>query len=327
LSPIITPGGSEVDFELRQVRQLIAIVEAGSYRAAANRLHIAQPALSVSITKLERAVGAVLLIRDSKGARLTESGTAFLRDARHALALADQSAMNARLTAAGDAGTVRLGFVASAVYQLLPAILPVFRERHRAILLELSEGATSELTQSVKDQQLDCAIVRGPIQTSPELEVVELERDRLMALLPADHQFADEKELDLSVLSEAPFVLFSSRTVPRLRAAVDEACARAGFVPHAAQEVTQSFTMLGLVGSGLGVALSPSVIANISGPRVRFVPLIVQEESWPLKLLGIKRRGSSSRALDQLWGCLTHQARTRLSGESTAGNRLIVPAE
>lgn len=296
-----------MNVELRQIRQLIAIVEMGSYRAAAERLHIAQPALSVSIRKMEQAIGVALLVRDSRGARLTESGAAFLYDARHALALADKSIDNARLTGAGEAGTLRVGFVGSAVYSLLPDILPAFRARHSGILLDLQEGATVDLLRSVADRQLDCAIVRGPLPANVDFETIEVERDRLVALLPASHRLANEPVVDLTALSSEPFVLFSRRTVPGLRAAVDAACAKAGFVPFAAQEVTQSFTMVGLIGSGMGVALSPAVIARISGPQVKFLPLAGESEQRPLQLLAVKQRRNPSRALDSLWKCLVEQ--------------------
>ena len=293
-----------MNVELRQIRQLIAIVETGSYRAAAERLHIAQPALSVSIRKMEQAIGATMLLRDSRGARLTESGAAFLHDARHAVALADQSITNARLVDSGEAGTVRVGFVGSAVYCLLPKILPAFRARHGEVLLDLKEGATVDLLQSVEDRRLDCAIVRGPLPANPDFETIEVEQDRLMALLPIAHPFANDSFVDLATLSGDPFVLFSRRTVPGLRSVVDSACANAGFVPHAVQEVTQSFTMVGLVGSGIGVALSPGVIANISGPQVKFLPLAGDIEQWPLQLLAVRQHRNPSRALDLLWACL-----------------------
>ena len=297
-----------MDVELRQIRQLVAIVETGSYRAAAERLHIAQPALSVSIRKMEHAIGITLLLRDSRGARLTDSGAAYLHDARHVLALGDQSMRNARLTAAGEAGTIRVGFVGSAVYNLLPRILPAFRARHSAILVDLHEGATIDLLKSVEDWRLDCAIVRGPLPINPEFEMIEVEQDHLVALLPASHQFAEDSVVDLSTLSSEPFVLFSRRTVPGLRAAVDAACATAGFVPLAAQEVTQSFTMVGLVGSGIGVALSPAVISNMAGSQVRFVPLSDQTEQLPLRLLAVRRRLSTSPALDHFWESLAERS-------------------
>lgn len=290
-----------MEIELRQMRQLIAIVEAGGFRAAAERLHIAQPALSVSIRKLEHAVGAPLLNRDSRGASVTAAGAVFLASARQALKLADQGREGARLTAAGVHGRLRIGFVGSAVYRLLPKILPAFRMQHPGVLLDLIEGTTVDLIPAIEDRRLDCAIIRAPLREAPDLEAVELERDRLVAMLPVDHPLAKQPHIDLAALAVEPFVLFSPRTVPGLRAAVDAACAAAGFVPLAAQEVTQSITMVGLVGSGLGVALSPEVIANIAGPHVRFVPLAREDGMWPLRLLAVRRRQECAPALDLFW--------------------------
>ena len=297
-----------MNFELRQIRQLSVIAEVGSFRAAAERLHVAQPALSVSIRKLEDAVGAQLLMRGARGAELTEAGRAFLDTARYSLFHAAQGQENARLAAAGEIGSLRVGFVGSAVYRLLPRVLRDFRTQHPAIRLELSEGATVGLLDAVRERRLDLGIVRRPIPADPELIAIDLERDRLVAMLSAEHPLAGEAEIDLAALADDPFVIFSPRAVPGLHAAVVTACALAGFVPRIAQEVTQSTTMVGLVGSGLGVALSPAVIANISGAAVRFVAVRQEPQLAPLLLVGVARAGNTSRALRLLWESLGRSA-------------------
>ena len=108
--------------DLRQLRQFVIIAELGSYRRAADALHIAQPALSVSIQKLEHAVGVPLLVRGAKGVTLTPAGDALMADARRALFHTDQARQAARRVALGEWGTLRLGFVGSATYMLLSLI-------------------------------------------------------------------------------------------------------------------------------------------------------------------------------------------------------------
>src|SRR5690606_1763398 len=100
------------------------------YRRAADVLFIAQPALTVSMQKLEQEMGALLFVRSARGVTLTAAGAALLEDARRALFHAEQAMRSVRLVAHGEWGSLRLGFVGSATYALLPRTMPAFRQRY-----------------------------------------------------------------------------------------------------------------------------------------------------------------------------------------------------
>jgi len=259
--------------ELRQLEQFLAIADAGSFRGAAEQLHIAQPALSVSIRKLEDTIGARLFERGARGARLTAAGDALLPEARQALRHADQGRRNARLAALGEWGALRLGFVGSATYSLLPRCLPAFRERYPEVRLELVEGTTLGVVDMVRDGRADIGAIRGPVADATGLRVDLAETDSFVAVLPAGHPLAGRRQLRLAALRDEPFVLFSESQVPGLRGTVEQVCREAGFAPRVGQEATQVQTVVSLVASGLGVALVPSVAAAYASERVRFVRL------------------------------------------------------
>lgn len=260
-------------FGLRQLEHFVAVAEAGNYREAADRIGIAQPALSVSIRKLEEALAARLLDRGVHGAVLTPAGRAFLAEARRSLQHAERGMHSARLAATGEWGVLRLGFVGSAAYGLLPAHLPAYLAGHPAVKLELMEGQTVRLVEMVRDGLLDAAIVRMPVDDALALRSAEVERDDLVAVVPVRHALAGRRRIRLAELSQDPFILFSQEWVPGLRAVVLEACRHAGFAPRLAQEAIQAVTLVALVGSGLGVGLVPSVVARFANAQVRFVPL------------------------------------------------------
>ena len=259
-----------MDFELRQLRQFVVIADCGSFRAAAERLHIAQPALTVSIRKLENAVKAPLFVRTARGVILTKAGAAMLPEAKNTLHAAEQATAKARHASTGELGVIRLGFVGSAVYNLLPTILPDFKKKFPSIQLTLLESTSVNILDSITDGSLDIGILHLPIPQIDGLEVIPLETDRLHALLPVNHRLSGKRLVDLRDLAEDPFIIYSSTRVPVLHAAILSACASAGFVPKIAQEVTQAVTLLGLVGSELGVALVTGVISRLAGPAVRF---------------------------------------------------------
>lgn len=272
-SLIAIENPAQLDFGLRQLAHFVAVADAGSFSVAAERAFIAQPALSMSIKKLELSLGTPLFARLARGVALTPAGEALLPEARRALASAQLGRNNARLAALGEMGVVRLGFVGSAIYQLLPQRLPAFVSAHPHVQLELTEGVTLTLLQAIREGRLDAAVIRLPADDIRGFDVVEVEKDDLMAVVPRGHRLAHRKQIHLRELAQDPFVLFSRSQVPRLRATTVDACIKAGFTPRVAQEATQAFTMVGLVASGLGVALVPSVIRLFSNEQVRFIAL------------------------------------------------------
>lgn len=294
-----------VNFELRQLSHFVAIAEAGSYRRAASRLFTAQPALSVSIRKLEEALGVQVFVRGNRGVALTPAGQAFLADARGALGHAIQGRQSARMAALGEVGLVRLGFVGSAAYGLLPQNLPRFLAMYPSARLELVEGTTVSTLDKLRADKLDIGIVRTPIKPASDLDIIDIQADDLIAAVPKGHPLAGRRRIGLAELRHEPFILFSQEYVPGLCAAVNSACNSAGFTPRLAQEATQAQTMIGLVGSGLGVALVPGVIAAYTSPQVKFLALSDAKARSCLMVSLAARRDGLSQAAIKLKAVLT----------------------
>src|SRR5215475_4907243 len=110
-------------FELRQLRCFVAAAEELHFGRAAARLNMTQPPLSRQIQILEHVMGMRLLERTSRVVRLTPAGRRFLPEARHILHLAESAALSARRTATGEAGSIAIGFTASAAYSFLPQLI------------------------------------------------------------------------------------------------------------------------------------------------------------------------------------------------------------
>ncbi|WP_144638268.1 LysR substrate-binding domain-containing protein [Bordetella genomosp. 13] len=292
-----------MSLDLRHLRQFVAIAELGSYRRAAEALHIAQPALSVSIQKLEHAVGVQLLERGARGVTLTAAGEALMEDARRALFHADQARLAARRVALGESGRLRLGFVGSATYELLPRCLPAFRAQYPDVQLELREDSTIGLVAALRANELDGGLVRGPLADDPELASWVVERDDLILALPAGHPLAERGAgrsgpagrgpagrgpadrgpadrgpavcgaINLRDMRRESFVMYAPAKVPGLYGVAAALCRKAGFSPRVSQEAIQVQTLVSLVASGLGVALVPGVTRAYTTPHVVFAPI------------------------------------------------------
>ncbi|HZN79274.1 MAG TPA: LysR family transcriptional regulator [Mycobacterium sp.] len=248
--------------ELRHLRSFVAVAEELHFGRAAERLHIAQSPLSQQIQRLERQVGATLFERNRRKVELTEAGHAMLRHAREALAQADLAENAARTAAAGRAGLLRVGFLGSAALAILPRIVPPWRATAPDVALRLVEGSSGEHIRAVHDQRLDVAFVRPPATTAG-LVVYPVWHEPVVAVLPATSDLSRRERLRLRDLRDQPFVLFPRDSAPDFHDELTRACTRVGFTPAVAYECTAMPTVVGLVASGLGVALVPRSINSI----------------------------------------------------------------
>ncbi|MBF9149781.1 LysR substrate-binding domain-containing protein [Novosphingobium jiangmenense] len=274
--------------DLRQLRYFNALAETLNFHRAAERLHISQPPLTVAIRKLEEDLGVALFERDPRGVRLTTAGLAAIAPAREALAAAEKVREAVRQGAAGLRGRLSVGFIGSAIGDLLPRIVPPFRKAYPEVELALEELNSVEIVRAIAARRLDIGLVRLPVMDSAPVAIDVIEEDELVAVLPASDVLARRKTLDLGALADRAFIIYSPVSV--LHATIRLACHRAGFAPRVAQEAVQVQTILSLVEAGLGVALVPARSARFAGAGVRIVTLA---EPVPIAM-GIARAQDAS---------------------------------
>jgi DNA-binding transcriptional LysR family regulator len=264
----------ETIMELRQLRYFVMLAETGNFHRAAERLNMSQPPLTVAIRKLEEELGTALFARSARGVTLTAAGRASLDMARATLAQADRFREAAREGAAGERGRLRVGFVGSATFELLPRLIAEYRRRYPAVELVLEEATSAEIARKLAAAELDVGLVRLPLLQIAAVDTQVIDPDELYAALPEGSHFADADSVELSALAEQPFILQSRISV--LHSITLTACQKAGFMPIVAQEAAQLSAVLALVRSGLGVALVPSRAAGSVPQGVRLVRLASQ---------------------------------------------------
>jgi DNA-binding transcriptional LysR family regulator len=268
--------------ELRHLRYFVAVAEALNFGRAARRLAISQPPLSRQIRALEDELGTPLLARTRRAVALTAAGSALLPEARRLLREADALKEGARLLAAGAAGTVALGFISVAAYNILPALVPEFRKRHPGLKLALQEGATDALLPALVQGEIDVGMVLPPVADA-RLVYRPLVHDQLMVALPARARgrFPDGA-LPLAALAEEPFILFPRKAGPSLYDLIVGSCQRAGFSPRIDQEAIQMQTIVSLVAAGMGVALVPASLRHLRRTGVEYRQL--KDKTRPVEI-------------------------------------------
>ncbi|MTE17403.1 LysR family transcriptional regulator [Nocardia aurantiaca] len=259
--------------ELRHLRYFLTVAEELHFGRAATRLHIAQPALTQQIQRLETLLGTRLFERTSRTVALTPAGVVLRERAGALLGHAERDLAEVIRIGQGSQGTLYLGFV--------PSVLPLeplrgvreFRERFPLVEVDLVEGFTSHLMERLANGTLDMAIVRDP-DPRPGTVTVPLVTEPFMAVLPADHPDADRAGLTGAELAANPLVFF-----PRAAGglAYEKNLApllESGRRPHIVQEATNWTIILYLVAAGLGVTIAPRSATFTAPESVRMIPLI-----------------------------------------------------
>ncbi|WP_040803704.1 LysR substrate-binding domain-containing protein [Nocardia concava] len=272
--------------ELRQLRYFVTVAEELHFGRAAERLHIAQPAVSQQVQRLERDLRVQLLDRSPRRVRLTEAGLRFLPAARAVLAAADQARASVADLTEGRAEVFRLGTV-TGLGERLDAVLDAFADKAPQVQVELMALPVRDRLTQVADGRLDAAFVRSPEpDESPELDFLPAWEDPLVVALPAKHPLAKQDSVRLTDLADVPLRLTERRNHPALVDLVLNACARAGFEPVPAPTSTTLQDTLAAIGAGspMWTVVYESNARQVHNSRVAFRPFAGAGLSLPIAL-------------------------------------------
>lgn len=262
--------------ELRQLRQFLALAETRNFHRAAETLHMAQPPLSVSIRKLEEELGVRLFERHARGVTLTPQGDVVATHAREIMRLSGELRLFAREMGGGLRGTLSVGFVASATYDMIPKLVPAFRDRFPAVKLRLREASSQDLIEGITKGELDLGLVRTPLSGAQNIKLTPLFSETMLLALRHGHRLESRTEVNLAELRDEPLILFPRSAVSSLRTVIDMSFSALGFSPTIVEETPHVHTTMALVESGIGSALLPSTFRRAGLGRVRLVDLICQ---------------------------------------------------
>jgi len=260
--------------DFRHIQQFVVLAETLNFRRAAEKLHMAQPPLSVSIRKLEQELGVPLFDRGKEGVKLTKSGEAALEEAQKALFHANQFKLAAQAASTGVGGRLRIGFVGSATHEVLPKLIARFRRAFAGIELDLREATSIRIMDELEQEQMDVGVVRIPVASGSGIRLTTLQTETFVLAVARSHPLADEANVKLKDLAEEEFILYAGSDAPGLRMAALHACQLRGFMPKVVQEAIQVQTVLSLVEANMGIALVPSISKRFVSRSVVYKTLI-----------------------------------------------------
>jgi LysR family transcriptional regulator, transcription activator of glutamate synthase operon len=259
--------------ELRQLRYLVALAEERHFTRAAEREHIAQPALSQQIRRLEDELGVGLVARTTRSVALTDAGQALVARARRILAEIDAAHAEIERLTGLQTGHVSVGAMHTMGPIDLSLPLAIFHQRHPGVELTVREQSSEELAEMLRVDELDLAFLSVTERIeSHGLGLHQLVSEELAVIVPQDHPLASRRRIRMAELISEQFI--SYREGARLRELLMAAGAHAGFQPQIKLESNESLRIRRLVARGMGVAILPRSDAAGPGAGVAVATLI-----------------------------------------------------
>jgi DNA-binding transcriptional LysR family regulator len=244
----------QINLSARQLRAFLALAEQRHFTRAAAQSHLSQPAFSALIRALEESLGQRLFERSTRHVELTVEGREFEASARRILAEIDAALDSARGYAGRERGRVAIALLPSLAAGWLPGVLADFHARHPGIQIEVADVLSAACIDLVRDGKADLAIAATRADT-PELRAELFCSDRFHLVCRRGHPLAKQKVLKPRDLQAFPFIHLSRTSSVRqyLDAAVHP------LQMNALMEVDQLATVMGMVRSGLGISVVPSL--------------------------------------------------------------------
>jgi DNA-binding transcriptional LysR family regulator len=259
--------------ELRQLRYLVALAEERNFTRAASTEHVAQPALSQQLRRLENELGLALVERTTRRVSLTEAGELLVVRARRILAELESAQAELQALRGMYTGHVTIGAMHTMGPVDLSLALAIYHQRHPHVELTVREQSSEEMAEMLRVDELDLAFLSVTERVeSHGLGLQRLLSEELVAVLPRQHHLGKRRQVRMVELAEDRFISF--REGARLRELLVAAGRHAGFKPQVTLESNESERIRQLVARGLGVALLPRSDAEGPGPEVGVAALI-----------------------------------------------------
>jgi DNA-binding transcriptional LysR family regulator len=250
-------------FDARLLTVFREVATRGSFSEAATALSFTQPAVSQQIARLERELGTRLLARNARGVTLTPAGEVLLRHAETVLQQLREAEAEVQAVAGVERPRLRVGAFASAAASIMPPALAELRAAHPAANVSMRVVEMPESLDALRTGELDLSVIidseRAPLEVPADIEVADLFDDPFLAAIPYSHRLAGRGAIALADLRDEEWMVTGvANSCPDTTIVLD-ACREAGFRPEASFSSDDYAAIQGMVASGMGVAMIPSL--------------------------------------------------------------------
>jgi len=259
--------------ELTHLRYFVAVAEELHFGKAAAKLHIAQPALSQQIKRLEDELNSKLFNRTSRRVELSTAGKIFLSKAYGIIEQADEAYATITSLGKGQSGYLSIAFNEPAINTFLPQAIGKFMRKYPKVQLSLKEMNIIEQFKAFENKSLDLGFMRPYGHNTSAYSKRLILREKYQLALPANHKLCTNSSVSLDMINDEPLILFPRAIHPQLCNRFDECFQLAGFKPNIIQELSSKRTTLALVKTGIALAFVPesSILQSPAGVEFRKV--------------------------------------------------------
>lgn len=275
-----------MNFDLRQLRAFVAVVQTGSFSRAARMLGLSQSAVSQAVRQLEDELQVRLLDRTTRSLQLSQVGAEFLPGIQRVLADLDHQLRDLRDLREHRRGHVTVACVPSVALRLMPAVLAAFQRAHPMVNVTLKENSRRQIIAALRSGDVDLGIANVP-DDDPDLDATRLLVDSFALVMRRDHPLAARPTVSWGEAATAGLVVMATGTGIRLEIERGVADFGAGEARHEAEHPA---TLLAMVEAGVGVAPLPSLAwPDADHPALTFRQLVapaVERELYLIKRIG-----------------------------------------
>jgi DNA-binding transcriptional LysR family regulator len=274
--------------DLGELQVFLMVAREGSFSRAAERLYRTQPAVSLTVRKLEDSLGQPLFVRGARPVRLTDAGTLLKDYAERLINLRDEVKKGLTELEGLKRGELSLGVNESSIHALLPA-LAKFRELHPGVQIRVHRMFSRDIPHEVMNYRLDLGAI-SYVPREPQLQALEILKDELTLIVPLKHPLARKKEVDVEELGSEDFVAHSVESPYRRR--VIELFARNRSALNMPIEMPTIESIKRFVQMGMGVAIVPRMCVQWEIDHGWMKEVKIRQMNMPRHVYLVSRRGA-----------------------------------
>lgn len=258
--------------ELRHFKYFLAVAEELHFRKAAEKLFISQPGLSRQIKQMEEILDTSLFIRDKKKVSLTTAGVYLKGEVEYLLNHLQLTQKQLKTIGEGNLGEVRIGFLGSAMQEVIPKLLLQLKKSSSGIKTSLEEFSNHAQVDAILKDKLDIGFVR--LARVPKgIQIAPVHEDSFSVVLPKNHTLNKKSFKHMGQLKDEDFILFAQEYSPLYYDTVMSICEDSDFSPKISHKSVHAQTIFKLVESSLGIAIVPTSLQHGFQMDVKFIEL------------------------------------------------------
>jgi DNA-binding transcriptional LysR family regulator len=299
--------------ELRHLRYFVAVAEGENVsRAATQKLHVAQPAVSRGIRNLEDELGLQLFERIGKTVRLTDAGFSFLKEARAVLERTDEAMQKARAFAQAGETELHIAYSPLLRAKIVSPALHAFQQAMPRVHVKLHDATTGKKGMTdLRDGRFHLAFIARPSKRGAfhDLRFEELLRQQVLLGVAPGHPLAQLRSVSLTDAAKEPFISLAREDFPEYNAYLSAVFGQVKNKPRVIEEYDNMMGLISAIEAGTGVAMVVDLLVQSFGSRVKVVRLT--PEPKPISFGLAARKGRLSPATEKFWQCAKEAASPR----------------